>query len=307
MRLLNVHDLRFREFHAKDIPLYATASHRWAKDGETTFEDVQERRNTQKTGYRKVECFAKYVREHIPHVEYVWIDTCCIKKESSNEVSEAINSMFRWYSNAEVCLAYLADVKASDDIRGFSQSEWFGRGWTLQELLAPHLVIFLSQDWQVIGYKGGSGCGRSGAPLRAGHALEGTISRVTRVPGAVLRAYGQSKALTVKQRLSWTASRETTREEDMSYSLLGLFGVSMPVIYGEGAAQARKRLFQQIHENAILAGQQPDTSIPDTTLYHVEATPTSSSRVVRQLLDELEPQGKWRTLLVSSSVTLARQ
>ncbi|PMD16890.1 hypothetical protein NA56DRAFT_730642, partial [Hyaloscypha hepaticicola] len=151
--------------------------------------------------------------------EYVWIDSCCIDKTSSAELSEAINSMFRWYKKAEVCYAYLSDVSsASDDPRNFpsqfSQSKWFTRGWTLQELLAPHYVDFFDQTWTWIGSKG---------------SLNAVISQITGI--ADLVCY---KEASVAQKMSWASYRETTRIEDLSYCLLGLFGVHMPPLYGEG-------------------------------------------------------------------------
>lgn len=105
MRLLNVHNLRFREFHSDDVPKYAVASHRWAHGAEAALKDIHKRRNTKKSGYIKVKGFAEYVRKNIDHVDWVWVDTCCIDQKSSQEVSEAVNSMFQWYLNADVCLA----------------------------------------------------------------------------------------------------------------------------------------------------------------------------------------------------------
>jgi len=113
-------------------------------------------------GCGKVIGFAEYVKAHLPHVEWLWIDTCCIKQDSDRELSEAINSMFKWYREAEVYLAYLVDVEEKDDLDNFKASKWFRRGWTLQELLAPRTVVFLTKDWRVIGHKGGAGRGKSG-------------------------------------------------------------------------------------------------------------------------------------------------
>jgi len=250
MRLLNVHDLSFRTFHSKDTPRYVTASHRWREGTEASIKDVQKQRGRDKLGYKKVEGFAQYVREHIHHVDWLWIDTCCINQESDREVSEAINSMFKWYRDAEVCLAYLSDVNTPSDMIAFSHSEWFGRGWTLQELLAPHTVIFLAQNWEVVGHKGGSGCGPSGVQVRFGPPIEAVIAQITGIPTYVLADYNKSKGLTVNQRLHWTKGRETLCEEDLSYCLLGLFDINMPVIYGEGGAKARHRLLQEVEKNA---------------------------------------------------------
>ena len=245
MRLLNVHTFEFSDY-SDDLPKYAIASHRWKAGTEATIKDVRNKRNTDKDGYEKVESFAKYVREHVCHVEWLWIDTCCVNQDSSQEVTEAVNSMFRWYSNAEVCLAYLADVSDTENEREFRRSEWFRRGWTLQELLAPQMVVFLSASWELIGHRGRDEWTGSGNQIASGPALEAAISTITGVPECVLHNYTRSMSFSTEERLSWICSRKTTKEEDMSYSLLGIFDVTMPVIYGEGAKKARDRLMKEI-------------------------------------------------------------
>lgn len=250
MRLLNVYTLEFSEYSA-DVPKYAIASHRWKAGTEATIKEVRNKRNTEKDGYVKVQSFASYVREHVCNVEWLWIDTCCVNQDSSQEVTEAVNSMFRWYSNAEVCLAYLADVSNAEDEREFRRSEWFRRGWTLQELLAPQMVVFLSASWELIGHKGGDGWTRSGKQVARGRALEATVSTITGVPQHVLQNHARSMSLSTEERLSWIRGRKTTKEEDMSYSLLGIFNVTMPVIYGEGAEKARERLVEEIRKGSM--------------------------------------------------------
>ncbi|KAH7909485.1 heterokaryon incompatibility protein-domain-containing protein, partial [Hygrophoropsis aurantiaca] len=217
MRLLNV-ATKMLEVHSRP-PSYAILSHRW-RDGEIQFQDVHQPHAVKMAGYAKLErCCVQAIKDGY---RFVWIDTCCIDKSSSAELSEAINSMYSWYQNAEVCYAYLDDVPSSEnpDIpkSAFSQSVWFTRGWTLQELIAPESVIFFAMDWKEIGSKA---------------SLASTISRITHVePGVLLsRLTGE---VSVLRRMSWAAQRQTTREEDRAYSLMGLFGVNMPTIYGEG-------------------------------------------------------------------------
>lgn len=257
MRLLNIHDLAFRWFHPNQTPKYAIASHRWAEGAEASIKDVSEKRNTDSIGYRKITGFAEFIKENVTDIEWMWIDTCCINQESSQEVSEAINSMFKWYRNAEVCLAYLADIKGNENVQGLRYSEWFSRGWTLQELLAPRAVVFLTQEWEIIGHKGCIGDGTDGIPLPAGPSLGTTIAAITGIPESVLGDYKCSQGLSVEERLQWMVGRETTREEDMTYSLLGIFDVSMPAIYGEGKEKARKRLLAEIFEDGIGLGKRP--------------------------------------------------
>ncbi|KAF8861948.1 hypothetical protein BDZ45DRAFT_703216 [Acephala macrosclerotiorum] len=138
---------------------------------------------------------------------YIWIDTVCTDKSSSAELSQGINSMYAWYGKAQRCYAFLADVPADVDVR------WFTRGWTLQELIAPRDVIIYSQDWVKLGEKS-SGDDSS---------LHDTISRSTGIDVDV-----------VKGRMSWAATRTTTRVEDRAYCLMGLFNVNMPMLYGDG-------------------------------------------------------------------------
>jgi hypothetical protein len=159
--------------------------------------------------------------------EYVWIDTCCIDKTSSAELSEAINSMFQWYQNAGVCYAYVEDVQ----LENFGTSRWFTRGWTLQELLAPAEVIFFGSEWIRLGTK---------------FDLANQITAVTGIVEEALLYQDQLKKKSVAQRMSWASQRETTRLEDAAYCLLGIFGVNMPLLYGEG-----KNAFFRLQEEVL--------------------------------------------------------
>jgi hypothetical protein len=256
MRLLNVDSLNFEDFRDADTPRYVAASHRWLTNGEVTFQDVRDRRNTNSESYQKVEAFAGYVREKLSPVKWLWIDTCCINKDSAAELSEAINSMFAWYHGAELCLAYLADVKTGDGMSTFENSEWFKRGWTLQELLAPRTVVFVTKQWHIIGYKGCSS--HSDCQPLTGFNLEKIIARSTGIPEPVLHNYKASIDWCVHDKMKWMEGRETTRPEDMSYALFGILGVTLPVIYGEKYDGARQRLLHVIHQRDNIAAQQAE-------------------------------------------------
>ncbi|KAK3623731.1 hypothetical protein LTR56_014697 [Elasticomyces elasticus] len=260
MRLLNVQTLNFTEF-SSDVPKYVIASHRWTAGSEAKTKDVEKRRNTHSSGYKKVEGFAKYARDCIADVEWFWIDTCCVNQESSQEVNEAVNSMFSWYANAEMCLVYLADVDKplheDECLPRLQASEWFTRGWTLQELLAPHMVTFLSKRWEVIGNKSSAGSIRRTSRINQGPSLIPLLATITSIPEKVLYNYEQSKTLTTEDKLAWIVGRNTAKCEDMYYSLLGKFGVRMRLDYGQGAESARQRLLKKIDK----ASQQP-TSHP---------------------------------------------
>jgi hypothetical protein len=174
-------------------------------------------------------------------LQYFWIDTCCIDKSSSTELQEAINSMFRWYDNAAKCYVYLADVprpaldtdSQSSQLPwewSFRKSRWFTRGWTLQELVAPALVEFFSKEGEHLGNK---------------RSLERHIHEVTGIPVKALRGSPLSY-FSARERMAWAETRETKREEDGAYSLLGIFDVHMPLIYGEGREKSFKRLRVEI-------------------------------------------------------------
>ncbi|KAF5329219.1 hypothetical protein D9758_018197 [Tetrapyrgos nigripes] len=231
MRLLNTNTLKLAEFYA-DIPRYAILSHTWEKE-EVTFQDIQNLETARlKAGYAKVWNACARARNY--DFEWIWIDSCCINKESSAELSEAINSMYQYYEDAAVCYVYLCDVSAIYHPRNpnssFNNSRWFKRGWTLQELLAPHYVVFLDKDWVRIGTR---------------WTLRDVVSAITSIPVEVFEGR-DIDIYSVAQRMSWAASRETTRAEDQAYSLMGIFGVSMPPIYGEGGPKAFMRLQQEI-------------------------------------------------------------
>jgi hypothetical protein len=234
MRLLNTTTRKVEEIYGK-IPEYATLSHTWDRQ-EMTLQDMHHSDPEKFACFEKVDRCCKLVAKE--GFEYVWIDTCCIDKTSSSELSEAISSMYWWYKKAQVCITYLSDVSSADDpsspLSSFRVCKWFHRGWTLQELIAPPMVEFYGKnakgDWTEIGTK---------------LSLQKIISEVTGIPIEVLKT-GDVRDISVAKRMSWASRRETTRAEDRAYSLMGLFDVNMPVVYGEGEKQAFARLQHEI-------------------------------------------------------------
>jgi hypothetical protein len=219
MWLLNISTLELHEFQSA-IPPYAILSHTLG-DGEVAFDEIGTPEAEIKAGFRKIkQCCAQAESDGL---KFAWVDTCCINKASSAELSEAINSMFRWYQEARVCYAYLADVD-NDGVDGepsstFRSSRWFKRGWTLQELIAPSDVIFYASDWSEIGTKA---------------SLLTPVSTITKIGQDVLMESGYVFNASIAQRMSWASERETTRIEDVAYCLMGLFDINMPLLYGEG-------------------------------------------------------------------------
>jgi hypothetical protein len=235
MRLINTNTLVLAEFIEDSIPPYAILSHTWDND-EVLFEQMRNFAPSlyEKRGLKKITQSCRIAREL--GLDWVWVDTCCIDKSSSAELTEAINSMFRWYQASAVCLVYLADV-ASDvsetlenPERTFSHARWFTRGWTLQELIAPRNCIFYDREW---------------VPLGAKSALSPTLSAVTGVPVDLLSGRTHLEQYSVAERMGWAANRITTRSEDQAYCLMGIFDVNMPLLYGEGR-KAFRRLEEEI-------------------------------------------------------------
>jgi hypothetical protein len=232
MRLLKVEEgnhISLSDHFTATIPPYAILSHTWGPE-EVTYGEICAGTGSNKSGYEKIRfCGQQAARDGL---QYFWVDTCCIDKSNSVELSEAIISMFRWYHNAAKCYVYLEDVRSSDTpwLLGFEKSRWFKRGWTLQELLAPRVVEFFTKSGQLIGTKS---------------SLEKHISSITGIQESALRN-GDLGTFSIKQRFSWTHSRQTTREEDQAYCLLGIFGINMTPLYGEGAKSAWDRLEREI-------------------------------------------------------------
>jgi tetratricopeptide (TPR) repeat protein len=239
MRLLQVKDgdvFSLVERVGNNIPPYAILSHTWGADeDEVTFRDLVDSTGGTKAGYSKIRFCAQQATKD--NLYYIWVDTCCIDKSSSAELSEAINSMFRWYYDAAKCYAYLPDVSTSGFTKidqSFQRSRWFTRGWTLQELVAPRLVEFFSVEGERLGDR---------ASL---------LQEIHAITGISIQALGGSplSQFTVNERLSWAHRRQTKREEDAAYCLLGLFDIHLPLLYGEGQKKAFIRLQKEIEESS---------------------------------------------------------
>lgn len=265
MRLLNTKSLEFGEFFDIEIPKYAILSHRWGEN-EVLYKEFRKGKASEGPGLNKIRESCALAAKH--GLEWIWIDTCCIDKRSSAELSEAINSMYKWYKQSAVCYVYLADVcySPSDvsilrDIQDrslnhpqviydygdgppafstfhewnalkqeFRNSSWFSRGWTLQELLAPRDINFFDKRWTFIGDR---------------QQLKDDISEITDIAIDYL-SYFYHRFASIAQKMSWASRRKTSRGEDLAYCLLGLFDINMPLLYGEGAEKAFYRLQAEI-------------------------------------------------------------
>ncbi|KAK4495166.1 hypothetical protein PRZ48_013493 [Zasmidium cellare] len=256
MRLINVHTLEISTFADSEVPLYAALSHRWGRD-EVEYHEFTDASARNKAGFAKIQNVCREVRDwswsfkrRPPHghteqhrcerVHWVWIDTCCIDKRNFTEYAEAITSMWAWYKSAAFCIVYLRDVKQyklrRDTLTAVRDSEWFERGWTLQELLAPRTLFFYSNNWKQVGSSAESD-------------LMETISRASGIPARCMGNRGvKMKDISVAKRMSWASGRKTTKPEDLACCLLGMFEVYMPLMYGEGFRVAFQRLQRTIIE-----------------------------------------------------------
>ncbi|KIW20330.1 hypothetical protein PV08_00905 [Exophiala spinifera] len=284
MKLLETSTLKLYTFHEPNLPEYAILSHRWFSDEqEVTFQELQsltdtlqcqcgkegrDQRVRRKKGFDKIASFCRLAEED--GFQYAWIDTCCIDKSSSSELSETINSMYKWYSSSRVCYFYMVDVprvdySSDEPLILFKASEWFRRGWTLQELLAPQQHKYLAQDWSLIGVTlrnptsdngvslDGDGCHCSTA-FPGAKCLETEVSEASGIRIDRLRSFDprwtRYTTVCIAERMSWAAKRETSRLEDTAYCLLGIFDIHMTLMYGEGE-KAFIRLQEEIIRHSV--------------------------------------------------------
>ncbi|ORY15982.1 heterokaryon incompatibility protein-domain-containing protein [Clohesyomyces aquaticus] len=212
-------DFELKSFTAHTAPPYAILSHTWTDGAEVTYDDLVASTGKDKAGYDKIRFCGQRAAEE--GLEYFWVDTCCIDKSSSAELSESINSMYRWYQQADVCYAYIEDWPS--ELTWADPLRWFTRGWTLQELIAPKKMEFFDGNQKSRGMKFD--------PL-----VVEELSRITGISASVLsdRSGDSLRGICYGQRMSWAAYRKTTRIEDIAYCLLGIFHIHMPLLYGEG-------------------------------------------------------------------------
>lgn len=265
IRLIDTDTLQLKLFTASLAPAYAILSHTWIENEEISFHELTQISETpdhkasEKSGYKKILATCREAKAN--GIEYAWVDTCCIDKTSSAELGEAINSMFRWYRDAEVCYAFLSDWPAADDggestDDALKDCRWFTRGWCLQELIAPKVLRFYDEKWNFRGHRSD---------------FRDSISRITRVDADVLGDCTLLESKPVARRMSWASRRITTRIEDVAYCLIGIFDVNMPMLYGEG-----DRAFLRLQEEIIRRSN--DISI----FCHAPLRPESTTQLSRE-------------------------
>ncbi|KAI1848753.1 hypothetical protein JX266_005612 [Neoarthrinium moseri] len=315
MRLMDVHTLRLVNIFSPQTITYTILSHTWGAD-EVSFQEWEQvnpsgaiksqcphshksdyaQEIKKKSGYQKIVGACEQARRD--GFQYLWCDTNCINKESSAELSEAINSMFAWYRDSAICYAYLEDIvvplklfqhrrgqdewfiKNPDDPvalarQQFQQSRWWTRGWTLQEVLAPAKAEFFSADWTSLGQR---------------RELSGWISKFTTIHEEALKNRDSIWSFSIAQRMSWASERNTTVVEDTAYCLLGIFNISMPLLYGAG-----ERAFRTLQEEIIKSSDdqsifawQPTRALTQITRSDVLASSPISFQLCGSIICDLE-------------------
>lgn len=241
-------DFKLVTFSDNNVPPYAILSHTWSENEEVSYQELVEHKGKAKAGYEKIRlCLEQAAKDGL---RYAWVDTCAIDKSSSAELQEAINSMFKWYEQAAICYVYLGDVTDATSITSeeseFHRARWHTRGWTLQELLAPRKINFYTRHWTFIGTK---------------YTLCQELSAITRISVDILTGDAPITYASVAQRMSWASRRETSRLEDIAYCLMGIFGVNMTMLYGEGSKafmRLQEEISKECNDNSIFAWQNID-------------------------------------------------
>lgn len=274
MRLVNVRTFKLKEFGEDDVPPYAILSHTWGPQ-EASLRDLQKATSISiKTNriYRKIVCACFQARKDC--LQWLWVDTVCIDSTSSIDVQEAVNSAFNWYRRSEMCYVYLDDLDGSCPLlsdtaieasgrpgqqnhripfwaQSMATCRWFTRGWALPELIAPVGIKFFGKTWRLVATKA---------------KLVRYLARITGIDAGVLTHARKIGLVSIATRMSWAANRRTTRVEDRAYSLLGIFGVSMPIVYGEGNrafARLQEEIMKFSNDQSIFAwsSEKPDGTV----------------------------------------------
>lgn len=265
MRLLNTKTYQFHDTEDPVVlssPEYAVLSHRWqAPEIKLQTFNADDLHNTtsgtslQTPQLNKIRQVCAKARSRNPPLDWVWIDSCCIDKTNAVEESRSINSMFEWYRRAALCIVYLYDVdkgapfESQSPDRRHKKSEWFTRGWTLQELLAPRQMEFYDRDWRFMGTK---------------NSLAGTLAYLTGIGKEYLLGEKSIMTASVAERMSWMAGRSTTLVEDVAYSMLGIFNVNMAPLYGEGVKafiRLQKTLMEDSTDESLFAWTVPEDTL----------------------------------------------
>ncbi|KAG1780743.1 heterokaryon incompatibility protein-domain-containing protein [Suillus placidus] len=215
-----------------------TLSHRW-EGKEPLLHDIQDKVVHELNpvgGIVKLQSFCKTARA--AGYRWGWIDTCCIDQTNNVELQKSLNSMFDWYRTSALTMVYLSDVPPSSTRGALAGSAWNTRGWTLPEFLAPKVIRFYQNDW---------------TPYLDDHSpnhkqsdtIMQELKDVTGIDAEALADFSRGR-INARKKLQWASTRVTTVQEDIAYSLFGIFGVQISVMYGEKKQKALGRLLEKV-------------------------------------------------------------
>ena len=278
----------------QDYFRYATFSHTWEGD-EPLYHDLLLGSVHDLAGSPKIMkllMFCTIVRD--AGFRWAWSDTCCINKMDGAALQESLTSMFQWYHDSSLTVVHLKGVLSDSELGALVASLWNTRAWTLQEFFASKVIRFYTEDWKpylphedVFNHKD--------SPV-----IMEEMALATGVDAKELLSLRPGSE-NVRQKLRLASTRYATKQEDIAYSLFGIFDVSIPVTYGEGQRRALGRLLQEVltrsGDATILAwtGKASDynSCLPaEITVYREPLSPLLPSPIpdneMETLLSELE-------------------
>jgi hypothetical protein len=219
---------------------YAMLSHRW-EGREPLLQDIQgksvyESELDSVCGMTKLRSFCRTARG-AGH-NWAWSDTCCIDKTNNVELHESVNSMFVWYHHSALTIIYLSDVPPSSKSGALAMSAWNMRGWTFQEFVAPKVILFYQSNWTLY-LDDRTPNHKDSIPIMQ------ELKNATGIDRSAVVTFRPSMH-GAREKLHWASTRLTTRQEDIAYSLFGIFGVRLTLDYGEKQDNALGRLLQEI-------------------------------------------------------------
>ncbi|KAG2119828.1 uncharacterized protein F5147DRAFT_122491 [Suillus discolor] len=244
--MITTYDKLEREAESKvqDYFAYGMLSHRW-ESGEVRLQDIRQGESiytSRFSGLSKLQNFCRITKSQ--QLRWAWCDTCCIDLTNSVELQEAINSMFRWYRGSALTIIYLSDISNST-LDALTRSLWLTRGWTLQELLAPMVILFYRRDWTLFAPEESLKNSEVGPNHKNSDHICRILDEATGVDVVNLRDFKPGPTCS-RLKLHWASRRSTTKVEDIAYSLFGIFDVQLPILYGEQEDKALGRLIQEI-------------------------------------------------------------
>ncbi|KIK40132.1 hypothetical protein CY34DRAFT_284612 [Suillus luteus UH-Slu-Lm8-n1] len=235
----DLHTKRIEEVVRRNLQ-YAMLSHRW-EGKEPLLQDIQGKSVYDSEldsvgGMTKLRSFCKTA--HDAGYNWAWSDTCCIDKNINVELQESVNSMFVWYHHSALTIVYLSDVPPSSKSGALATSAWNTRGWTVQEFIAPKVILFYQNNWTLY-------LDDRNPNHKESITIMQELKNATGIDRSAVVAFRPSMH-GAREKLHWASTRVTTRQEDIAYSLFGIFGVRLPVDYGEKQDNALGRLLQEI-------------------------------------------------------------